>query len=255
MKKKFFLVLVLVTVAILLCGCASKQEPEEIPTIQQDPLAVPTPAPVPTQLPYNPLDEEDEGSYVPGAVYDEYGNIKAMYAGATPIPLDPVDMPTPTPKPSLAFGYSPMTFNNLGIKFEAPQGWYVDTQDPNAVRLIDPNTYDNVQASLYVSITSVSSDYKLSNVKQTLSETLSDLSRSYATWEIRQAASRTLLKKDGYYNNYTGVMVDGTEVRGRVMIALLDNDRIITVILTAPGGYNESYLNVLTHFRDTLRAL
>lgn len=254
MKKRLLLLAVLLTAVALLCGCsANKAEYTDASAIaQQDPLAIPTAAPV-TEIPYDPLAEEDGDTYVAGMAYDEYGN--ALYAGATPIPLDPIDMPTPTPRPSLAFSYSQMSFNELGLQFEAPQGWLMDTSTPNTVVLLDPNTYDNYQAFLSVSVTSVPKDYKLSNVKQTLSDTLEEMSRSYTEWKTYQADSRTLLDKDGYYNNFRGVMVDGNVVRGRVMVALLDNNRIITVTLSAPGWYNESYMNILTHFRDTLKAL
>lgn len=253
MKKRICLLLALMMTAVLLCGCASTPENNPAAVPQSDPLALPTDAPVTEELPYNPLDEEDGDTYVPGAVYDEYGNM--MYAGATPIPLDPVNMPTPTPKPALAFGYTLIPFENLGIQFEAPQGWYLDSSAPNTITLLDPNIYDGVQASLSVSITQVDKDYKLSNVKQTLNDTLKELSRNYATWSQRQAASRTLLKKDGYYNRYNATTVDGLAVAGQVRIALLDDNRIITVILTAPEGYIVSYEELLNHVRDTMKFL
>ena len=61
------------------------------------------------------------------------------------------------------------------------------------------------------------------------------------------------VKKDGYYANYRGVYYDGTIVRGRVMVALLDNRQIITLHMTCPGWFNESYMNVVAHFRDTVK--
>lgn len=252
MKKRVVLLLALVAVAMLLCGCGKENAAETNAVPQQDPLAIPTPV-QPTELPYNPLDEEDGDTYVPGAVYDEYGNM--MYAGATPIPLDPIDMATPTPKPPLAFGYTLVPFESLGIQFEAPQGWYLDSSAPNTIVLTDPNSYDGVQATLTISITSVDKNYKLANVKQTLNDTLKELSRNYVTWTQKQAASRTLLRHDGYYNRYTGITVDGIVVSGQVRIALLDDNRIITVILAAPDGYKNSYEDLLDHVRDTLKFL
>ncbi|MBQ4638985.1 MAG: hypothetical protein IJB69_00490 [Clostridia bacterium] len=254
MKKRVSLFVTVLLAALLLCGCAAQPNnyDEYTPASQQDPLSIPTQAPA-TQMPYDPLAEEDGDTYVAGMAYDEYGN--ALYAGATPIPLDPIDMPTATPRPSLAFSYAEVALESLGIKFEAPQGWLMDNSIPNTIVLIDPNTYDNVQGTLTVSITSVSSDYKLANVKQTLSDELEEISRNYTEWKTYQADSRTLMGKDGYYNNYRGVMVDGNVVRGRVMVALLDNNRIITVDMAAPGWYNESYMTILGHFRDTLQGL
>lgn len=254
MKKRVCLLVMILVAAVLLSGCAAPENnyDEYNPVSQQDPLSVPTAAPAGT-MEYDPLAEEDGDTYVPGMAYDEYGN--ALYAGATPIPLDPIDKPTATPRPTLAFSYAEVAMENLGIKFEAPQGWQMDTSIPDTIVLKDPNRYDNFQGTLTVSVTSVASDYKLSNVKQTLADELEEISRNYTEWKTYQLAERTLLDKDGYYNNYRGVMVDGNVVRGRVMVALLDNNRIITVDMAAPGWYNESYMTILGHFRDTLKAL
>lgn len=252
MKKRLMLVCVLLLTAVLLCGCGTAPEQNNnIPTVsQQDPLSIP---PAATELPYDPLAEEDGDTYVAGQVYDEYGN--SLYAGATPIPLDPVDMPTPTPRPELAFSYTPVQLPDMGIQFEAPQGWYMDNTIAGTVKFVDPNTYDNVNGSLTISIVSVAPDYKLANVKTTLNEKLEEISRNYVEWRIYQADSRTLMDRDGYYNNYRGVMTDGNVVRGRMMIALLENNRILVVDLCAPGWYNESYMNILNKFRDTLKAM
>ena len=42
-------------------------------------------------------------------------------------------------------------------------------------------------------------------------------------------------------------------IRGRVMVALLDNHQIITLHMSCPGWFNESYMNVVAHFRDTAK--
>lgn len=252
MKKRVYLLVTVLLAAVLLCGCTAKEPMyNELPAVsQQDPLAIPS---QPTELPYDPLAEEDGDTYVPGMAYDEYGN--AMYAGATPIPLDPIDMPTATPRPSLAFSYAKVAFDNLGIQFEAPQGWMMDTSTAGTVRLIDPNRYDNVQGTMSITMLSVDAAYKQSNLKKTLEDELERVSRNYVEWRTYQADERTLMDQPGYYNNYRGVMVDGNVVRGRVMVALLENNRVLIVDMAAPGWYNESYMNILGHFRDTLKGL
>ena len=232
--------------ALMLLGCAALASG----TLQRDPMATPD-----TTLPdgYDPASEEDgETAYVAGAAYDAYG--RQMYAGATPIPLDPIDMPTATPRPSLAFSYGVATVDSLNLTFEAPVGWGVDTSVPDAVTLIDPNTYDNYNASMTIRIVSVSSSYKLADVKTEVRTMLSEIGKyDFAKWETTDLALRTLLKKDGYYANYRGEYYDGTVVRGRVMVALLDGNKIITVHMACPGWYNESYMNVVSHFRDTVK--
>ncbi len=185
-----------------------------------------------------------------GVYYDEYG--RQVYAGATPIPLDPVDLPTPTPRPTLAFTYTQISVN--GLTFEYPVGWMVDTPDANTIILTDPNTYDNYNASMTITIESVASSFTLSDCKTKVAQMLQEIGQyNYTDWQTNQVAERTLLKKDGYYNNYRGEYYDGTIVRGRVMVALLDNHQIITLHMSCPGWYNESYMNVVGHFRDTAK--
>lgn len=259
MKKAMLLVFLLLA-AVLLVGCAAQETnfPDASANWQKDPLTVmPTDAPVQLQddaAGYDPLAEEDGQTYVAGALYDEYGN--TLYAGATPIPLDPIDLPTPTPRPSLDFTYGAATAENLKLSFEAPVGWVMDSTSPDMIVLTDLQTYDNFNATMTVKISSVASDYKLSDVKAEVKSVLAELGQyNYTTWETTELASRTLLKKDGYYANYRGEYYDGTIVRGRVMVALLDNNQIITLHMAAPGWYNESYMKVVAHFRDTLQQM
>ena len=243
--KRFSLLLALLMTAVLLAGFASSSLASSTGGIlQQDPLSLPPN--------YDPASEEDTAAYLPDTVYNAQGN--TVYAGATPIPLDPIDMPTPTPRPSLTFSYAPVVADKLGITFEGPVGWYADTSAADTIVLTDPVAYDHVNASLTIRIRPVDSDYKLANVKTEVRNMLSEIGQyNYVEWTTTDLASRTLLKKDGYYANYRGELYDGTIVRGRVMVALLDGNKIITVHMTTPGWYNESYMNVVSHMRDTLQ--
>lgn len=260
MKKGAALLMVLV-LAVMLAGCSDggTSFPEVDVNVQKDPMTVATNVPSIGTTEWDeswgdPSAEEDNGSvYIPGVVYDDYGN--TMYAGATPIALDPVDMPTPTPRPELTFGYTEVVADSLGVKFEAPQGWMMDASTPGTVVLMDPQAYDNYNATMTVSVSSVASTYKLADAKEELRNYLELLGKGYSTWKANEIASRTLLGKDGYYNNYRGEMADGTVVRGRVMVALLDDSKIMIVHMAAPGWYNESYMGVVSHFRETLKSL
>ncbi len=256
--KKSLLVLVLLLLALVMAGCAAQTNyPEAGQNYQADPLTIPTATPVPREdtydLPddYDPASEEDHTIYdLVGVYYDEYG--RQIYAGATPIPLDPIDLPTPTPRPSLAFTYTQASVN--GLTFEYPEGWMVDTPDSRTIILTDPVTYDNYNATMTVRFESVPNSYALNDVKTRVSDMLKEIGQyNYTEWTSTSLAERTLLKKNGYYANYRGVYYDGTIVRGRVMVALLDNGQIITLHMSCPGWYNESYMNVVAHFRDTAK--
>jgi len=199
---------------------------------------------------YDPATEEGGEEY-DGGTYDEMG--RSIYAGATPIPLDPIDLPTATPRPELTFNYVAYEAAGLGIKFEIPYDWTVDDSQNGTLIFTDPNTFDNVNASLSIAITTVANSYTTNDLKNDLTSEMTALGQyNYSEWRLTEQESRTLLKGEGFYAGYRGVLYDGTIVRGRVHMALLTGNRRITVQLNCPGWFNSSYTAVYTHFRNTL---
>ena len=73
---------------------------------------------------------QDTGTYDGGDTI-VYGQADAdatvyPYAGSSPIPLDPVDAPTATPRSAITFTYVTYDVTSLGLSFEAPAGWVPD---------------------------------------------------------------------------------------------------------------------------------
>lgn len=253
--KKTVLCALIALLVVLLAGCAQEQQ-NVYPNYQQSALE-PSNPPVHTSAPdsglpegYDPASEEDRGGYSAGSPMDAYGN--TLYAGTTPIPLDPIDKPTPTPRPEKSFTYAETAASRIGIKFEAPVGWYADETVENTFIIRDPETLDDYQAFMSVEVSPVAGTYKLADVKTDVKALLSELGQyNYEEWDVTSTSARTLFKKDGYYADYRGVMYNGTIVRGRVHIALLDGNKIVTVHLSCPGWYNTSYQKVYQRFRET----
>ncbi len=276
-KKQTAIALLICLTAVLLCGCAQEQttypEANTAPVVAQQPqqpvrqvdvLGTPTDPPaIVVDFPddYDP-DLEDDGSdeYYEDEEPEEdstamllssYSSVSSQYAGATPIPLDPVDMPTPTPRPDLEFQYE--TYDTaMGFSFEAPVGWEVDQDDGTTFIMRDPETRDNVNATFTLTSQNVSSSYRASELRTELSNQLSQIQRNYVGWRIWTADSRQLLKSEGVYNAYRGVMYDETIVRGIVHVALVGN-RVITLSFSAPGYYNNSYQRVYNRIRNTIQ--
>ena len=249
--------LCLLMALILLASCAAATGAlANGSNLQADPMAVPTSTPS-FSLPegYDPALEEDNGNYNSGSAYDDYG--RSLYAGATPIPLDPIDMPSPTPKPTLTFSYGLVTSDKLRLSFEAPVGWGIDTSANDAVTLVNQTALDGYNAYITVRVYSVASGFKLTDLRNELRNTLKELGQyNFAKWSTKEIASRQLLKKDGYYNDYEGTYYDGTAIYGRVMMALLDGNQVIMVHLSCPDGYfNSSYKAVINHVRETLKQI
>ena len=253
MKKSFLLTMVaLISLTLVMIGAAMAEAGQ----LQSDPMAIPTDAPTMTfDLPqgYDPASEEDHTPYNSSAVYDDYGHMK--YAGATPIPLDPIDMPTPTPKPTYSFSFGMVPADKIGLSFEAPVGWQIDASADDSVTLIEPNTVDGYNAKLIVRMTNVASSYRTNDLKSDLRSYIKELGQyNYSRWSSTELANRTIMKKDGFYADYEGTYYDGTMIYGRVMMALLDGNKVITVHLSCPDGYfNSSYKAVINHVRDTLK--
>ncbi len=267
-KKQAALALLICLTVVLLCGCAQEQTtypeagtaPTRQPVRQADVLSQPTEAPqVVVSFPEDYDSEEDaeddegedldESAAVPG--FSSRAAVpNSRYAGATPIPLDPVDMPTPTPRPDIEFEYEKMD-TALGYSMDVPVGWLVEQNDKNMFVIRDPEMRDNVYATFTMTTKSVSSSYRASDLKAELSEQLSQIQRNYVGWKIWQADSRPLLKSDGVYNAYRGVTYDDTVVRGLVHVALV-NRNVVTLSFSAPGYYNTSYQRVYNKMRNTI---
>ncbi|MBQ8081062.1 MAG: hypothetical protein IJ240_04095 [Clostridia bacterium] len=267
MKKILALLMALTMVAVLLSGCAQEQvtypdastAQQQAQTVRQaDVLAQETPEPVVPEIIFPEDDGTDEGDdyedvdegVLEAGDWSAYGASSA-YAGATPIPLDPIDMPTATPRPELEFTYT--TYTALRYNFSVPEGWIV-TEEDNTYTLTDPVEREGVNGSVSITVTPVSSGYKLSDVKTELSNQLKSIQRNYVTWRIWTADSRKMLDSDGYFNTYRGETYDGTVVRGLVHIALVNNS-LVMLQFKAPGWYNSSYQRVYNTMRNSLKGV
>lgn len=262
MNKRIIFVCILLATLVLLTACSnqdatkSNAPPSDIPT-QQPPMitaAVPLPS-FDATLPenYDPASEEDPEALIAN---QEQPQVHTR-AGATPIPIDPVDLPTPTPRQALAFTYASYTAQSLGLTFESVAGYEVDATQPDTFILREPASMvkDNYAVEITLTITPVGRSYTINSLQTDLRTRLNDLGQvNFDEWQVTTISKRSLLDKDGYYGNYRGVMFDGTVIRGRVHMALLDG-RLLTLHVTCPAWYNSDYTTVYTHIRDTLKTI
>lgn len=260
MKKKLVLLALLTIVALMLCACSADSTDQNNQQNTQQGGQVPPMEQSAGQnnglwdLPagYDPASEEDDGYYFADAMYDEYGN--AVYAGATPIPIDPVDMPTATPRPELTFSYGEYVAAKLGLKFQSAVGYTVNDSASDRYVLTEPASAvkDNYAATITLQITPITNNYDLADVKSELANYLNNEKTQYEGWQIYTAASKTLMGKSGYYNNYRAEKPDGTIVRGRVHMAIISENELLTLHVSCPGWFNTSYMKVYDQIRDTL---
>ena len=178
------------------------------------------------------------------------------YAGATPIPLKPVDLPTPTPHPELTFDYATYTAGSLGLSFDCPSGWLVDESQTDVFVLTEPETqmHDGQQCIITISAEPVTANYSESDLKKQVTQRLKEIgSVNFTVWNPSLTASRTLMDSKGVYANYTGTLANGIEVAGRILYASANN-KLYGVEMVYPRDYRDDYLNIFAKIRDTIAA-
>ena len=200
---------------------------------------------------YNPAAEED-GS---GAQVAAPAN--KIYAGATPIPIDPIDLPAATPRPELTFTFGEYVSTKLGLTFKSAVGYEINENISGKYILTEPAAAvkDNYPCTITLEISGITKSYSANDLKNDLARFLENEGASYTTWEAMKAASKKLMNGTGYYNNYRGVLADGTIVRGRVHMAIISDTQRLTLHISCPGWYNSSYMKIYDAIRDSIKAL
>lgn len=286
MKKGFRTVLLLSACLTLLAGCASEPQTQySINTGVQSGntsantgstgstgtagTTTGTNAGLPSD--YDPLSEEDgytdanapEEIDLPVIVTPAPTNtpipvISGQYSGATPVVIDPIDKPTPTPIPPLSFTYTTYTATNLGITFEGPAGWLVDTSEANSYIIQSPDLATGYAATLVIRANSTNIEYSTDMLTTEVKSMLTSLKNAgYPKFSPSNTATRTglLLGATGVYANYTATLDGGLEIAGR-LAAAYKNGVLYTVHITYPAAYTETYkTNVYDKLRSTIKLI
>lgn len=267
--KKLVLIAALAALVLLIAGCAPKAADKPAVSqatspVQQPALQPVTNAPLPADI--DPTAEEGEDrEYIDPSLK---GSVNApvsqqqpadnQFAGATPVLLHPIDLPTPTNHPPLTFTYASYTANKLSLTFEAVAGYTVDDSDNSSYKLTEPAgmVKGNVPVVIQLSIRPVQNSYKAADIPADLRASLKEMGQvNMQRWEPSNTAARTLMNAPGHYANYRGVLMDGSVLRGRIHMALLPNNRLLTLQITNPADYNKDYENVYAQIRKTLKTL
>lgn len=266
MKKRLTLALMLILCAALLVGCSNNKKYDMLSsnnagTNQQNTNAqnnVQQPADTQEE---DPLAEEDDygedwveplpTQVVPTAT--PAPTVRSQYAGATPVVIDPIDKPTPTPVPKLSLTYIPYDAIKLGLSFEGPAGWLQDDSAADTFIIQNPDDYIDYPATLTLRAEKVSSDYATNDLKTIVKGMLDSIGNvGFDDYDPSQTAGRTLLGKNGIYANYEGTLEDGRQVAGRVHAVCVDRV-LYTIHLTAPKAQWTDYKDmVYDKLRDTL---
>lgn len=268
-KRILCLVLVLCT-ALVMTACKQK---ETFPTTPMQETVTEEPAieqnifgdtPVPEEInwddgSYNPAqeeggDQEEVVAAVPAGEPTAAPTIQGEYAGATPVLIDPIDKPTPTPLPALTFTYDKYEAKALGLTFEAPAGWLVDDSQPDTYTLTNPDPSMDYAAQLSIRLVPVSKNYTKNELTKEVKGTLDTLgSDGFKKFDRSNTASRTFMNTTAIYANYTGTTTDNVKVAGRIIIACV-NKSLYILHVSYPQGYTKTYVEgVYDKFRHTVK--
>lgn len=206
---------------------------------------------------YDPASEEDaetEGVDEMAALPTVAPTMQSEYAGATPVVIDPIDKPTPTPLPPITFTYATYEAAALHMTFDAPAGWIPDESEPDSYTLTNPDPAPDYQARLTIRVVPVNRSYSKSELTKEIRGMLDTIkSDGMKSFSPSNTASRSFLGSDGIYANYSGTNADGIQVAGRVIASCVDRSLYILHV-SYPKGYTDTYVDgVFNKFRNTVK--
>ena len=272
MWKKRLLCLTLALCALALTAC---QQREVFDTLTPDQRAAQEPTAAPAQDLFGSAvvgpQDYDDGSYDPsseeGGEWEDVSEpvddaataapvIQSEYAGATPVIIDPIDKPTPTPLPTLSFSFVPYEAASLHLTFEGPSGWMVDDTIADTYTLTNPDPSMDYAAFLTVRAVPVNKQYTKTELTKEVKGMLDTLSGGgeLTGFSPSNTAERTFRGTTGVYANYKAVVKEtGAEIAGRLIVACVDKT-LYTLHVSYPRGYTEFYVsNVYDKFRHSVK--
>ena len=206
-----------------------------------------------------------------------------IYPGATPMVIDPVDKPTPTPLPRIEFkdsDYTTYECAELHLSFQAPAGWIEqgptswepggDMQD--TFILTNPDLSLDYAAQIRIRVVPVSKQYSKGELDKEV-KAVRDAVRSelgFAKFDNYDLAGYNFIKtrdpqspveapkykfidNKGRYTRFKGTLKEtGAKVGGRVIVNCY-NKKLYILVCSYPGGeLQETFEDVYRKVRDTL---
>lgn len=288
MKRNWKLMVCLLLALFALTACSGQPSAEDFPDITQaigptaTPTAVPTAEPAPNDefpgdtaadggsiFSDNPYleDEFTEADVLAEEDYidPEYGVLDSYvpmdtsstvypYAGSTPIPLNPVDMPTPTPKPDLSFTYTQYIASTVGVTFEGPANWQVNESQSSMFILSEPTTQikDGQQCVITVSAEPIGTNYDRGDLETHVEQRLDTIGGSqFVDFKPSYTATRHMMGSTGVYANYSGMLTDGTEIGGRIHYVSIDGT-LYGLEIVFPEGFRGDFIDLFGEIRSSM---
>ena len=260
MKKRIICLVLLLCAALVLTACGQQQEtfpnqPRQDSGTEQQQAA--TQAETVTEVPAQSQQINfDDGSYDPAS--EEGGDseevaaqgptaapiMQSEYAGATPVKIDPVDKPTPTPLPTLTFSYTEYQAANMHLAFEGPAGWMVDNSAIDYYSLTNPDPSMDYEAKVEIRTVAVGKDYTQKELIQEV-KAQADAVRDaggFKSFDPSDTAARFFIDGNGVYLAYKGTLNNEAEtgVAGRIIVNTV-NKVLYILHVSYPRGLADTF--------------
>lgn len=269
LKKKTICLALVLCCALVLTACAqqatypnqpkqdsaSQSSTEQQPVTGQADMSAASEAAPAQQINFN------DGSYNPaseeGGQSEQIGNtaqnapavtnapmMQSEFAGATPVKIDPVDKPTPTPLPKITFSYTTYNAPNLHLTFEGPAGWIADDLAADTYILTNPDPSMDYEAKAEIRTIAAGKDYtqkELVKEAKAQAEALQGTG-SFQSFSTSDTATRTFINGNGVYIAYKGTLNDGQEtgVAGRIIVNTV-NKVLYVLHVSYPRGLADTF--------------
>ncbi len=254
MKKRMICLALILCAALALTACQQqetfpnqpRQDAAQQPAAQQ-PAA--TDAPIQQQInfddgSYDPASEEGGQDETVGSGITPAPTMKSEYAGPTPVRIDPVDKPTPTPLPNVTFSYATYTAANMRLTFEGPAGWIPDDSAADTYTLAEQNIDMDYPGRAVLRAVNVGKNYtqkELANEVKAQADTIRS-TLGFKTFDLSNTATRFFIDEGGIYMAYKGTLNDDNEtgVAGRIIVNTV-NKTLYVLHVSYPRGLADTY--------------
>ena len=265
LKKKTICLALVLCCALVLTACAqqatypnqpkqdsaSQSSTEQQPVTGQADMSAASEAAPAQQINFNdgsydPASEEggSEEQVTAGSSVTAAPVMQSEYAGATPVKIDPVDKPTPTPLPKITFSYTTYNAPNLHLTFEGPAGWIADDLAADTYILTNPDPSMDYEAKAEIRTIAAGKDYtqkELVKEAKAQAEALQGTG-SFQSFSTSDTATRTFINGNGVYIAYKGTLNDGQEtgVAGRIIVNTV-NKVLYVLHVSYPRGLADTF--------------
>lgn len=239
-----FLLSILLTVVMLITVCALA---EQIPEMTSEPSA----------------EQQITTSSVAGEsdLQIDFSVLQPDNPQATPVAVDPIDKPTPTPAPTPNFWYDEYVAQQMGVSFDIPLTWLLNPDpkfDPAvSLQFVEPQSemmdVDGYQTRVTIDKFEMGLEQNADDALAKLKQTLTDMAETFTSFTAGDTAKTTFAGCHGYYCYYRAEFNDGTKnyaMNGRIVVFAKDH-ALYQVRLTTPRSWFTYYQYVYRRIRES----